>query len=147
MSCQRVKTIIFWLLAILCRLVLLLIFTISFFYTLSESSLIISGPDIHFPFLSLPLEMPSFLSQSEFDGNDECSLITWRFWKASAEFHYTQAPSEKACITCGSPHKPSGSALSNLGSALLSIPFADGNSLFHVRGMGNFLAYCPYVQV
>lgn len=49
------------------------------FYTLLESSLIISGPDIHFPFLSLPLEMPSFLSQSEFDGNDECSLITWRF--------------------------------------------------------------------
>lgn len=62
-------TIIFWLLAILCWLMLLLIFTISFFQTLSESSLIISGPEILFSCLSLTSEMHSFLLQAEFDDN------------------------------------------------------------------------------
>lgn len=53
-------TIIFWLLAILCWLMLLLIFTISFFQTLSESSLIISGPRSFFTASASHLKCTAF---------------------------------------------------------------------------------------
>lgn len=130
---------------------LMLTYAVTYFHNLffSDSFRVIFNyfrTKILFHCLCLTSEMHSFLLQAEFHDNHKCNLKTWQFWKASAEFHYTQAPSVRACTTCGSPQKPSSSALNNLGSALLSISFADGNSLCHVRGKGNFLADCPYVQ-
>lgn len=137
-------TIIFWLLAIFCSLILLLIFTVSLFQTLPKLSLIIWGPKNLFPCLTS--EIQNFLLQAEF-----FLIITSGIWKRGSskkqvQNFITHKALQTGYTTYGCPHKSSSTAFNNLGSALLSIYSADGNSLCRVRGMGHFLAECPYVQ-